>query len=64
MIEVNTEQAKELIIDCIRSSLVPFLSGSPGSGKSSLVHAIAEEFNLQVIDLRLAQCDPTDLNAA
>jgi len=41
--------------------LVPNLLGSPGCGKSALIHQIAEEFNLKVIDLRLSQCDPTDL---
>jgi len=37
------------------------LHGSPGIGKSSIVKSIAEQFNLKVIDLRLSQCDPTDL---
>ena len=64
MIEVNTVEAKELIIDCIRAQIVPFLKGSPGVGKSAIGHDIAEEFNLKVIDLRLGQCDPTDLDAA
>jgi hypothetical protein len=31
-------------------------------GKSAMLHSVAEELNLKVIDLRLAQCDPTDLN--
>lgn len=62
MMEINTAQAKDLIVDCIRAQLVPMLTGSPGTGKSALIHAIAEEFNLKVIDMRLGQCDPTDLN--
>ena len=45
----------------IRAGLVPMLRGSPGMGKSSIVHQIAKEYNLKVIDLRLSQCDPTDL---
>jgi len=59
---VNTVQAKKLLIDCIKSGLVPMLEGSPGVGKSSIVNQIAKEFNMQVIDMRLSQCDPTDLN--
>lgn len=47
---------------CIRAGLVPMIEGSPGIGKSGLVHAIAKQYNLKVIDLRLSQCDPTDLN--
>jgi len=61
MIEVNTKEAKELIIDCIKSNLVCMLTGSPGVGKSALIHGIADEHNLQVIDVRLGQCDPSDL---
>ena len=37
------------------------LTGSPGIGKSNIVHKIAEEHSLKVIDLRLSQCDPCDL---
>ena len=37
------------------------LQGSPGTGKSSIIHQVAKDFRLFVIDLRLAQCDPTDL---
>lgn len=60
--KVNILQAKELIVTYIKAGLVTMLVGSPGCGKSDLVRQIAEEFNLKVIDLRLAQCDPTDLN--
>ena len=38
------------------------LHGSPGIGKSAIVQSIAKEFGLLLIDLRLAQCDPTDLS--
>jgi ATPase family associated with various cellular activities (AAA) len=37
------------------------LWGPPGIGKSSLIHQIAKELELKVIDLRLAQLEPTDL---
>lgn len=50
-----------MIESCIRTRLVPIIKGSPGCGKSQVVHQIAKEFNLKVIDLRLSQCDPTDL---
>jgi hypothetical protein len=45
----------------MRAGLVPMLHGSPAMGKSSIVKQIAEDFNLELIDLRLSQCDPTDL---
>lgn len=59
--QVKASQATRMITSCIKSKLVPMLTGSPGCGKSQIVHQIAEEYNLKVIDLRLSQCDPTDL---
>jgi ABC-type cobalamin/Fe3+-siderophores transport system ATPase subunit len=60
-VQVNTAQAKEILASTIKAKLVPMLAGSPGCGKSALVHQLAKENNLKVIDVRLAQCDPTDL---
>jgi len=60
--QVKLKQATSMIIKCIKARKVPMLIGSPGCGKSQAVHAIAKQFNLKVIDLRLSQCDPTDLN--
>jgi len=62
MLSVKASVAVEYIEDAIKARLVPMVHGSPGVGKSSLVHQIAESFNLVLIDLRLSQCDPTDLN--
>jgi hypothetical protein len=55
-------QAKELVKDVLRTKLVPFLQSSPGIGKSSLAREIANENDLEIIDLRLSQMDPADLN--
>lgn len=59
--QVKISQAASIITKCILAKLVPMLVGSPGTGKSMIVHQIAKEYNLKVIDLRLSQCDPTDL---
>jgi len=59
---VKLSTAKKLIIKTLKVNLVPYLQSSPGIGKSDLYKEIAKEFNLKVIDIRLAQCDPTDLN--
>lgn len=59
--KVSFSIAKEMILETLRARLVPMLEGSPGGGKSALIREIAEENGLKVIDLRLAQCDPTDL---
>lgn len=60
--QVSPKAAKELVVDAIKAGLVPMLTSSPGIGKSDTVHSIAKEFNLKVIDVRLAQVDPVELN--
>lgn len=37
------------------------ISGSPALGKSAIAKQIAKDNNLKLIDMRLSQCDPTDL---
>lgn len=59
---VSATQAQAIIIATMQSGLVPFMTGSPGIGKSSIYHEVARLGKLKVIDLRLSQCDPTDLN--
>lgn len=49
------------IIDVLKAKRVPFVKSSPGMGKSDIIKNIADEFNLKIIDHRLAQSDPTDL---
>ena len=60
-VTVNTEQAHETLTAIIKAGLTGMLTGSPGIGKSDLVKHLAKVFNLKLIDVRLAQCDPTDL---
>lgn len=59
--QVTHSEAKQLAVDAISVGLVPFMKGSPAIGKSSIGHELAKDFNLKIIDLRLSQCDPTDL---
>lgn len=59
--QVKLSQAVSMATVYLKCKLVPMLVGSPGCGKSSVAYIIAEHYNLKVIDLRLTQCDPTDL---
>ena len=59
--EIKLSRAAELITLALKANLVPMVHGSPAIGKSSIVKWIAKKFNLKLIDLRLSQCDPTDL---
>ena len=61
MLTMSPAEVREGIIDCFQAGLVPFVTSSPGMGKSSLVASIAEEFNCELIDVRLSQCAPEDL---
>ncbi len=63
LLTVKIQEARSMIELAIRAGLVPLLHGSPAIGKSAVVKAIAKAYNLKLIDLRLSQCDPTDLNA-
>lgn len=59
--EVTLGNASELAAQILKAKLMPMLHGSPGIGKSAVVKAIAKQFKLKLIDMRLSQCDPTDL---
>lgn len=59
--KVNSKQAASMLVSYLKAKLVPMMVSSPGIGKSSIIHQIAKEYQLKIIDLRLSQCDPTDL---
>lgn len=59
-IPVKLPDAREMIEQCLFAKIVPYLKGSPASGKSAIVHQIAKDFNLKLIDLRLASRLPED----
>lgn len=59
--QVTPSQATSMIAKYIQAKIVPMLTGSPGMGKSAIVKDIAKTYGLKLIDLRLSQCDPTDL---
>lgn len=58
---MNARELQEHIVTIFKAGLVPMILGSPGIGKSDIIRQIAKLHNLFVIDLRLSQCDPTDL---
>lgn len=56
------KQIREFTLDLLYADLVPFIISSPGTGKSSIVHSIAKELNLFVIDHRLSTSVPEDMS--
>ena len=59
---VSLKQATTYALQTLKANLVPFLTASPGVGKSASVMYLAKQFNLKVIDIRLSQEDPSCLN--
>ena len=59
---VNAQQLPALLTEVLKVGITPYIHGSPGLGKSDIVRQLAEQHNLEVIDVRLSQADPIDLN--
>lgn len=55
-------QARYNIERCLKANVVPFITSSPGLGKSSIVKQIAEDYGLILIDHRLSTSAPEDLS--
>lgn len=59
---VTPNKAIPLIELAMKKRIVPILKGSPGIGKSDIMRKIAKAHNLNLVDIRLAQVDPVELN--
>lgn len=58
---VTPSEARSRVLRAFKSKRPIFLWGPPGIGKSELIEGITEEMGGKLIDLRLGQCEPTDL---
>lgn len=61
-LSMSMEMAQSAIENIIKAGKVPFLKGPPGIGKSWGNAVIAKKYNLKMIDVRLPQYEPPDLN--
>ena len=61
MFEVNADELKEALIRDFKIGLTPMVASSPGMGKSDIIRDIAKLFSLKVIDFRVSQCEPVDM---
>jgi len=59
--QVGPKGAKKAISKAIQKRRPVFLWGPPGIGKSDIVKQIGEDTNREVIDVRLALWEPTDI---
>lgn len=58
---LTPSQLPELLKTYHKAQIPLFLWGSPGVGKSSIVHQYAKNVDALVVDVRLSQFDPVDL---
>ncbi len=58
---MKATEIKETVDKLVESKIPVFIWGAPGIGKSSIVKQVADEQNLNFVDLRLSLLDPTDL---
>ena len=61
MFEVNAVELQECLTEDLKAGLTPMVSSSPGMGKSDIIRTIASKFKLKVIDFRVSQCEPVDM---
>ena len=58
---ITSVQARKAILKAFKAKRPLFLWGPPGIGKSEVVQEVADELGGHVIDLRMAQMEPTDI---
>jgi hypothetical protein len=58
---VTPNEAKRSLRKCLKIQRPVFLWGAPGIGKSDIVKQLGDEFEREVIDVRLSLWEPTDI---
>jgi len=58
---VTPNEAKRALRKCIKIQRPVFMWGPPGIGKSDIVKQIGEEYEREVVDVRLSLWEPTDI---
>lgn len=58
----NTRNLRKILTTLLDAGLVPFITSSPGMGKSSIIKALARDYSLKLIDHRVSTSEPTDFS--
>ena len=60
--DITAKDLPEALTSVLFARLTPYISGSPGVGKSDIVKKVANQLNLELNDVRLSQLDSTDIS--
>ena len=58
---ITSIQARKALLTAFKAKRPVFLWGPPGIGKSEVVQEITDELGGYMVDLRMAQMEPTDI---
>jgi MoxR-like ATPase len=61
MMEINADELRKCITADMLCRNASMITSSPGMGKSDIVRQIAAKGVLKIIDLRVSQCEPVDM---
>lgn len=61
-ITISPKEIYQEAIANIFADTIPLFESSPGIGKSAIIHQVAKDLNLELIDVRLSSYLPEDLN--
>lgn len=59
---LNYDELFHTLLRTLEANLVPFITSSPGTGKSALVKHLADTYDMELIDIRLSMLESSDLN--
>ncbi len=59
--DVNAEELAQCLMADLDANLVPMVAASPGVGKSDIIRQVAARGKLFVIDFRVSQSEPVDI---
>jgi len=61
MHDLKPSDATLFVVNALKCGQIPYLAGPPGIGKSDIMHQVAKDSNLVMLDIRLSQKLPEDL---
>ena len=58
---INSTQTRKALLKAFKAKRPVFVWGPPGIGKSEVVQEVTDELGGYMVDLRMAQMEPTDI---